>query len=124
MFLSRKGGLQYVDRGDASAYDFDATTLTQDGAWHTLSLAAIIPANAKVVVLRVGASHASSARYFRVAKVGNTTLFNMANVATQVTNIINEQTTEIQLNAAREIAYWATSGTFSSIRLLVMGWWI
>lgn len=116
--------MQYVDRGDASAYDFDAATLTQDGAWHTLSLAAIIPANAKIAVLRVGASHASTGRYFRVAKVGNVTLFNNANVATQAANIINEQTTEIALNAAREIAYWATSGPFVSMRLLVMGWWI
>lgn len=124
MFLSRKGGLQYVDRGDASAYDFDVTTLTADGAWHTLSLAAIIPANAKVAVLRIGASRSVAGTYFRVAKVGNVTQYNNANVATQVANVINEQTTEIALNAAREIAYWATSGTFVSLRLLVMGWWI
>ena len=124
MFISRKGGLQYVDRGDAGAYDFTEATLTQDSAWHTLSLAAIIPANAKTVLLRVGASHASTGRYFRVAKVGNTTGFNNANVATQAASVINEQTTAIALNAAREIIYWATTGTFASLRLLVMGWWI
>jgi hypothetical protein len=124
MFLYRKGGMQYVDRGDAAAYDFNEATLTQDSAWHTLSLSAIVPANAKVVVLRIGASHASAGRYFRVAKVGNTTGFNNANVSTQVASVINEMTTEIALNAAREIIYWATSGTFASLRLLVMGWWI
>lgn len=124
MFLSRKGGLQFVDRGDASAYDYDQTTLTADSAWHTLSLAAIIPANAKAVRLRIGASRSITGTYFRVAKVGNTTLFNLANVATEAANVINEQTTEISLNAAREIIYWATTGSFAALRLVVMGWWI
>jgi hypothetical protein len=124
MWLSRKGGLQYIDRGDASAYDYDQTTLTADSDWHTASLAAIVPANAKVVRLRVGAAHASAGKFFRVAKVGNTGFYNQAQVVTQAANTVNEQTTELLLNAAREIVYWATSGSWVSLRLVVMGWWI
>lgn len=118
------GGLNYVDRGNPSAYDFDQTTLTADGAWHTLSLSAIVPVGAKAVVLRVGASRSVAGTYLRIACVGNSAAFNCANVATQVANVINEQTTMILLNASRQIQYWATSGVFVSLRLVVMGWWI
>lgn len=124
MFLSRKGGLSYVGRADIATYDFDANNLTQDGAWHTLDLSAIVPAGAKAVVLRLGASHSSAGRYFRVAPLGYTGSCNQANVTSQVANVINEQTTIMPMNTARTLSYWATSGTFAAIRVFVMGWWI
>ena len=124
MFLSRKGGLSYVARADVATWDFDTTSLTQDGAWHTLNLSAIVPAGAKAVVLRLGASHSSAGRYFRVAQLGYTQSASGANVATQVANIINEQTATFAMNTARTLSYWAASGTWSSIRVCVLGWWI
>jgi hypothetical protein len=123
MNLSRSPGLKYVHRTDQAAYDYDATSLTQDSAWHTLNIAAIVPANAKLVLLRIGASHASAGRYFRVARVGDTQTFSCVNVATQVANIINEQTAPI-VCTGQQIAYWATSGTFVALRLLVLGWFV
>lgn len=124
MFLSRKGGLSYVARADVATYDFDTSNLTQDGAWHTLNLSAIVPAGAKAVVLRLGAAHSSAGRYFRVAPLGYTQSPSGANVATQVANVINEQTTIMPMNAARTLSYWATSGTWAAIRVCVLGWWI
>ena len=124
MFLSRKGGLSYVARADVATYDFDTTSLTEDGAWHTLDLSAIVPAGAKAVVLRLGASRSLAGQYFRVAPLGYTQPCNQANVATQVANVINEQTTIMPMNAARTLSYWATSGTWTAIRVCVLGWWI
>ena len=123
MMLSRKPGLKWVHRTETSLYDWDETTLIQDGNRHTLSLAGIVPPNAKMVLLRVGASHASAGMYFRVSKVGDTAPYNCANVATQVAYIINEQTTLLDCTGC-QIAYWASNGTFAALRLVVMGWFV
>lgn len=123
MMLSRSPGLKYVNRAERSAYDADQITLTMNGAWHTLSLSAIIPANAKLVLLRVGASHPNTARYFRVSKVGQTGAFSCVNIATQAANIVNEQTALVDCTG-QQIQYWATDNSFSSLRLLVLGWFV
>lgn len=123
MLMSRKGGLTYVRRAEQAGYDFDATSLTQDSNFHTLSLASIIPANAKLVHLRIGASHASAGRYFRIATVGDTQSIRTVSVATQVANIINETNGFIDCTG-QQIAYWATSGTFVALRLTIMGWFL
>ena len=53
MFLSRKSGLQWTDRGDALAYDFDKTAFTADSTWRTLELPVIVPTNAILVQFRM-----------------------------------------------------------------------
>ena len=123
MMIGRKPGLRYVHRTGVEGYDYDETTLSQDGAWHTISLAAIIPASAKLVLLRVGAAHASPGQYFRVAKAGESNMYSFVNVATQVAYIINEQTALVDCTG-QQIKYWASSGTFSTLRLLVLGWFL
>lgn len=123
MMLSRKPGLKYVNRAEQAAYDYTDATLTADGAWHTLSLSAIIPANAKLVLLRVGASRSLAGQYFRVSKVGQTNSFSCVNVATQVANIINEQTALVDCTGS-QIQYWLTTGTWAAVRLLVLGWFV
>lgn len=123
MFISRKGGLSYVARAEQTAYDYDQTSLTKDGAWHDLDLSAIIPASAKLVLLRVGASYTAGGSYFRIGKQGDTNSFSVVNVATQVANIINEQTALVPV-VNQKIRYWCTAVSFSSLRLLVLGWFL
>lgn len=123
MFVARKAGLKYVHRGNPLTYDYDQTTLTQDGAWHTLDLSAIIPANAKLVHLRLGASASAAARYLRVAKTGVTGGFATVNVATQVANIINE-TDAIVDCVGQQVDYWTTGAAFASLRFCVIGWFL
>ena len=119
--LSRKPGLKWVHRSDVTGYDWNQTTLTQDAHWHTLSLAGIVPANAKMVLLRLGAAHANAFQIFRVAKVGDTDNFNCVSIVTQVANIVNEQTTLVDCTGC-QIAYWTTPGTFVDLLIVVMGW--
>lgn len=121
--ITKKAGLRYVARGDAAAYDFDQTTLTQDGAWHTLDLSAIIPANAKLVHLRLGAAASASGRYLRVSPVGYTLNFAIANVATQVANIINEMDAIVPCSG-QQVQYWTTGSAFASLRFVVLGWFL
>lgn len=123
MFLARKPGLRYVHRGNPVAYDYDETTLTQNGAWHTLNLSAIVPANAKLVHLRLGASASASGRYFRVAKTGFVGVYATVNVATQVANIINE-TDAIVDCVGQQVDYWTTGAAFVALRFCVIGWFL
>ena len=123
MLIARKPGLKYVHRTAVEGYDYDETTLSQDGAWHTISLAAIIPASAKLVLLRVGAAHASPGQYFRVAKAGESNLYSFVNVATQVAYIINEQTALVDCTG-QQIKYWASFGMWDILSLVVLGWFL
>ena len=123
MFLVRKPGLKYVNRAEQSAYDFSESTLIQDSAWHTLSLAAIVPANAKLVLLRVRAVHDNAGAYFRISKVGQTGFYSCANVVTQTSHIIKEQTALVDCTG-QQIQYWAESVAFLNVRIVVLGWFL
>lgn len=123
MLLVKKPGLKYVARGDPSAYDFSQSTLTQDSAWHSMDLSAIIPANAKLVHLALGAAHATPGRYFKVRKPGLSNDFAVANVATQATNIVNTLDAIVPC-VSQAVEYFATSGTFVSLRVVVLGWFV
>jgi len=123
MMISRKGGLSYVQRAEQAAYDYDQTTLTKDGAWHDLDLSAIVPTSAKLVLLRVGASYTAPGNYFRIGKQGDTNSFSVVNVATQLSNIINEQTALVPLVNGK-IRYYCSAVSFSLLRLLVLGWFL
>ena len=121
--MSRKPGLQYVHRAEPGNYDYDQTTLIQDGVWHTLSLAAIIPASAKLVLLRVGAAHASTGRAFCIAKVGESEFYSCVNVVTQVADLVNEQIALVDCSG-QQIQYRTSFGPFSSLRIVVLGWFL
>ena len=121
--ISRKPGLKYVHRAEPDNYDYDQTTLIQDAVWHTLSLAAIIPASAKLVLLRVGAAHASTGRSFCISKVGESNFYSCVNVVTQVADLANEQTALVDCSG-QQIQYRTTLGTFSSLRIVVLGWFV
>lgn len=123
MMISRKGGLSYVNRAEQSAYDYNQSTLTKDGAWHTLNLSAIVPANAKLVLLRVGAAYTAAGYYFRISKAGQPGPFSWADIATQAANIVNEQTVLVDCSG-QQIQYWCSAVSFSSLRLLVLGWFL
>lgn len=123
MMLGRKPGLQYVNRAEQSAYDADQSTMTADNAWHTLSLAAIIPANAKLVVVRMRAANASASRTLRLSKVGFTGSWSIASMTTNVANIAVEQTAIIDCSG-QAIQYWLTSGAWSAVGIVVLGWFL
>ena len=125
MIISRHvtPGLQYVNRGDPAAADFTTGTLTADGAWHTLDISAIVPVNAKLVVLRMRAANSAASRTMRVSKVGNVNAFACASMTTNVANIAVEQTTIIDCSG-QHIQYWLTSATWADLGLTVLGWFL
>jgi len=123
MLIARKPGLKYVHRTGVPGYDYEESTLIQDGAWHVLDLSAIVPASAELVLLRIGAAHALKGRCFRVCKAGESTMYAYVNVVTQAAETINEQTALVDCSG-QQIQYWATTGTFSRLYLVVLGWFL
>ena len=123
MFLARKPGLRYVHRGNPTAYDYTHTTLIQDGEWHTLDLSAIVPANAKLVHLRLGILHSTTGRNIQVAKTGVRNGFAMVNLAVQVAYIFNETDALVDCTG-QQVDYGKTPGTPSSLRFCVIGWFL
>ena len=123
MMISRKPGLKYVHRGNPVAYDYDHHTLIRDGAWHTLDLSAIIPANAKLVHLRLGISGSATGSFFRVAKTGVTNGFAMVNLAVQVA-YINNETDAIVDCTGQQVDYWSSETDYASGWIVVLGWFV
>ena len=123
MFLARKPGLRYVHRGTLVAWDYNQSTLIQDGAWHTLDLSAIIPANAKLVDLGLGASASAAGCYFRVMKTGAMSGYGAVNVIPQVPNIIID-TEAIVDCTGQQVDYLISEAVFTTLRFCVIGWFL
>lgn len=70
MIVSRKPGLKYVWRGDVTDADLSDTEMTVDDAWHDWNVAAIVPANAKVVTLYVELVAGGAGAHFAVGPEG------------------------------------------------------
>lgn len=123
MFFSKAcvAGLQYVYRGDPEAYDYTQDTLSADWTWHTLNLSAIIPANAKLVHLRLRALNATVGKSFLVKKVVPTNGMNIVDLDTLV---VSRNTCEDAIVdcTGQQIAYMASSGIWSGLGILVLGW--
>lgn len=67
-------GQRWTDRGDPATSDWDEGDLTADGSWHDLSLSAIVPAGAALVLLRVvliAGSGDEGQCYFRKADISS-----------------------------------------------------
>lgn len=123
MFFSKAcvAGLQYVYRGDPEAYDYTQATLSADWTWHTLNLSAIIPANAKLVHLRLRALSATTGMSLLVKKVVPTNGMNLVCLETLVANRNTFEDAIVDCTG-HQIAYMASSGTWSGLGILVLGW--
>ena len=123
MFLVRKPGLRYVHRGNPTAYDYDQRTLTHDGAWHTLDLSAIIPANAKLVHLRLGVSDTTTPHLFKVAKTGVRAGYAMVCLAVHVPYIVTETDALVDCTG-QQVDYWTNGSDNLTLRIVVLGWFL
>lgn len=118
--------LTWEDRGDPATVDFDTGDFTKDGNWHTVDLSSIVPAGAKLVLLRtaVATSTLSASRVFDFRKNGNTNDKNAAQGYTQVTSatIADKNDHWVTPDANRVIEYRLNSGAYEIADLTVGGW--
>lgn len=118
------GRVNYVDRGDATIYDFAGGSFTKDGAWHELSLASIVPAGAKAVFVRMETYDNQVGLYYRLRPKGYTGTYNIIDLITQVANQTITQQGFIPVGSDRVIEYYFSGETWDYITLTIRGWLI
>lgn len=116
-------GLRYVSRGDPAAWDWTAATLTADSTWRTISLAAIIPANAKLVHLRLWGGILDGGFVLGIKKVGIANNVNVLTISTSGVGL-NEFDEGIVVCTGQQVSYFATAGAWDNLGIVVLGWFV
>lgn len=118
------GRINLIDRGDPAAPDWTEISLTKDGAWHDLDLSPIVPAGAIAVQLRCHLIDDVAGSLIIFRKNGNTNLYNCQSMSIQVANIPRDRCMTVFCDTNRVIEYFASGVVWTSIQLVVCGWWI
>lgn len=117
-------GSSFVDRGDPAAADWTEATLTADSVYHDLDLSSIVPAGAKAVLLRLIAVNSAADSYIGFRENGNSNGWNASYSASQVANVNFGADIIVSLSSSAVIEYFIeNSGTWTSIDLIVAGYW-
>lgn len=114
----------FIDRGDPSAFDFVVGDLTTDGNWHDLDLSSIIPVGAQSALLRVSVTDDAANSSIAFRENGNSNVYNDAIVSTQVSGVQIYGEIIVSCDSDGVVEYNATNTTFTTINILVRGWWI
>lgn len=113
----------WVDRGDPSAFDWEVGDLTTDGNYHDLDLSSIVPSGATLVRLRVVLNDtAGNSVTFR--ENGNSNAHNNGDLFCQVSGKTITGQFVIPCDSNRVIEYRATNTSFTTLSILVAGWYI
>lgn len=118
------GGMNYVDRGDPSEFDFTLGDFITDGNWHELDLSSIVPEGTKAVHFRITIQSVNIANYFVFRKKGNINERNKLAVRTQVATVPSDGDGIVSCSVDRKIEYKSTNTTFQALILNVSGWFI
>ena len=123
--VSSVGGLSYVYRGDITSEDFNAGDLTADDSWRTLDLSGIIPSGATLahIMCTIDPSNAENER-IGFAHGDADSSYVVDNAARAVGGAAGSAGLLVPLNSSRQIKYNLTSGSYSVIRISVIGWFI
>jgi len=119
--LSRLG---YHDIGDSAAADFDEGDLTTDATWNDLDLSGIVGTGVKLVHLYIVIADDAAASIFAVKQKGNTNNWNAAYVRTQVANVYVDADVFVLTDEDGVIEYYGSNLAFTSIDIVVRGWYL
>lgn len=118
------GGI-FVSRGDFVNWDFTNATLSTNGSTNSLDLSGIVPVGAKQVLLGIEINDDAVGNRIIFAGTGQlATTRNRFAVRTQVSGVSVENQGVIRLDSNRKIEYTATSTSFTTLNVGVMGWYI
>jgi hypothetical protein len=124
MYISRKAGLQWVERGDCLAYDYTSTDFIPDSAWHVLTLPIFLPLNAKLVQFRVQIQVPGPNYAFILGAVSQPHDYNTYPVYTAYTG---SRTTAFPIIPVynRQIRYWKQNvSPWTQCYLHILGWFM
>lgn len=116
---------RFVYRGNIDSVDFTESTLTADGAWHTLDLSSIITDdNPFLVVVNLHIHDNASGETLEVRPYGYDGTYNRLQVHTQVTTLENDGEGVLPIDYRKRIDYKITNATIDHIEIVIRGWWV
>ena len=112
----------YVDRGDdATAFDFQMSGMTMNGAYHDMDLSGISGEGRRLVHIRVSISLTTSVS-FNFRTNGNSSIRNTFKRSAIPTGALVCYDGWVYTDASGVIEYNFTTGTYVAIEVLVRGW--
>ena len=118
------GNHKFVDRGDPSTYDFTQAALTTNGVWNDLNLSSIIPKGTVLVLIRASVSDETVGLLLAFRKNGQKNTINASQIRTQQVSMYNSSDMIVACDNQRIIEYAATNTTWTTIQIIVRGWWV
>jgi len=124
MFFARRAGMKFINRGDPAGWDFDKNDFTCDSSWHALSLASIVPANTKIVEIGIEAQRPDTSRLIQFCTAGYTNRVNASWLYMAVAGQFFTDKVSIYMGGSNIIDYKADNGVYTSLNMVVCGWWL
>jgi len=113
----------FVDRGDPADYDYAKEDLTIDGAWHDLDLSAIVPEKAKAVFIAGHLEGPAVDWAIKFRKNGNTNEIVHGGMETLRAGVERHRSSIIALDDNQVIEYNVDNQAWTTLDLVVKGWW-
>ena len=122
-WVAIEAGRTFTDRGDPASNDFSVGDFTTDGTWRDLDLSSIVPEGAIAVAISLRLIDNAVDSEFQLRKNGNSNARNRSVVATQIANVSIWADMIVACDSNRIIEYMGTNTSFSTINIVVKGWW-
>jgi len=116
--------MRYVDNGDVADWDFTVGDFTKDDAWHTLNLNDYLPANVKLVKVRLNFVCDTAGKYIYLHECGNVNPCNDYGDDIYVADRPLDRYYTIPCKSNRLIEYLVAAGNYAYINLFICGCWI
>jgi len=114
----------FIDRGDPAVVDYVVGDLVIDNDWHDLDLSAIVPENAKGVVIHTLLTTQQVGLNFNLRKKGNTNAINISQAWSAVAFESFSPDMTVPCDENRKIQYKVWPGNWLILQLTVKGWWL
>lgn len=122
MFFTRGKKMRYYDRGDVDAYDRDTGYFTKDGTWRTCQLGYIFGYKPLLVLISLRFRVLQTGRGIAFRQKGNTNEINIVETRGVLTDTPQELSFWVMTDAAGDIEYKITTGSYTYLDLVVRGW--
>ncbi len=118
------GRVNYVDRGDPAAFDWQLANFTRDNAWHELDCSAIVPDGATAIHLRLTGEATAAEMNGILTKNGNTNTKNGLFIWIPTPNGTDEADSFVACDTNRKLQYRFAVGSWTWISIVIRGWLI
>ena len=122
MFYHRRKGIQYIDRGDVAAVDYNVTTLTADDNWHDMDISSIVGATRKLVLIISDLKDNAGGKVMLMRTKGNVNEVNIAPCGTIKADKTCSRNMFLYTDDNGFVQYKIKSGVWTTINLTIRGW--